>query len=59
MAKKHRKAESQHNTGTHGVALKAGPGRKSGGQTEGQFEHDSKRNKGQFGQAGDAPIGKK
>ena len=42
-----------------GVHLQLGKGRKSAGQTQGQFERDSKGRKGQFGSAGDSPLIKK
>lgn len=35
---------------------KAGSGRKSTGQTTGHFERDTKRGKGHFTGAGDAPM---
>ncbi len=45
--------------GTHGIPLHGGPGRKSGGQTEGQFGRDAKGRKGQFSGAGDSAVIKK
>jgi hypothetical protein len=39
--------------------LQTAHGRKSAGQTQGQFERDVKRRRGQYGGAGDAPLMKK
>lgn len=47
------------NAGTKGVHKQAAPGRKSAGQTEGQYTRDMKGRKGQFTAAGDSPLTKK
>jgi hypothetical protein len=57
--KKAHKPRNVGNAGMHGVHQQAGRGRKSSGQTEGQFSRDGKGRKGQFGGAGDSPLIKK
>ncbi len=47
------------NAGMHGVHQQIAGGRKSAGQTDGQFDRDPKGRKGQFTAAGDAPLIKK
>jgi len=42
--------------GIHGVHVQGGPGRRSAGQTEGQFGRDRKGRRGQYGGAGNAPL---
>ena len=42
-----------------GGHVQTGKGRKSAGQTQGQFERDMKGRKGQYGGAGDSPLTKK
>jgi len=51
--------KNTENAGMHGVHKQAAPGRKSTGQTEGQYARDTKGRKGQFTAAGDAPLIKK
>jgi hypothetical protein len=57
--KKAHKPRLVENAGMHGVHNQMSRGRKSSGQTAGQFERDPKGRKGQYGQAGDAPLIKK
>jgi hypothetical protein len=57
--KKSLKSGSLNNAGAHRVHDHAGHGRKSTGQTEGQFARDPKGRKGQYGGAGDSPQIKK
>ncbi len=57
--KKAHKPRNVKQAGAHGVQNPVGHGRKSTGQTEGQFGRDTKGRKGQFGGAGDAPLIKK
>ena len=57
--KKAHKPRIVANAGLHGIHLQAGHGRKSTGQTEGQFSGDVKGRKGQFGGAGNSPLIKK
>lgn len=57
--KKAHKPRDPGKGGAHGVHARAGHGRKSTGQTEGQFGRDPKGRKGQFGGAGDSPLTKK
>ena len=57
--KKAHKPRNVPSAGMHGVHPALGHGRKSTGQTEGQFGRDMKRRKGQFGGAGDSPLIKK
>ena len=54
--KKAHKPRDTGDPGDHGITKPTGAGRKSTGQTEGQFGRDRKRRKGQFTAAGDAPI---
>lgn len=42
-----------------GMNKQAAKGRKSAGQTNGQYERDQKGRKGQYGSAGDSPLIKK
>ena len=58
-SKKAHKPKNGGNPGTHGIHNHAGQGRKSAGQTPGQFGRDTKGRKGQFGGAGDSPLIKK
>jgi 5-methylcytosine-specific restriction endonuclease McrA len=58
-SKKAHKPHIVENAGVHGVHQQAARGRKSAGQTEGQFARDPKGRKGQFGGAGDSPLIKK
>jgi hypothetical protein len=46
-------------TGAKGVHKQAAPGRKSTGQTDGDYTRDPKGRKGQYTAAGDAPLMKK
>jgi hypothetical protein len=55
--KKAHKPRDVENAGTHGIKAHGGPGRKSTGQTVGQFSRDKR--KGQFTAAGDPPLMKK
>jgi hypothetical protein len=55
-SKKAHKSRIVENAGVHGVHQQAARGRKSAGQTGGQFERDPKGRKGQFGGAGDSPL---
>ena len=57
--KKAHKPKNVDNAGMHGVHDQAARGRKSAGQTEGQYGRDMKGRKGQFTGAGDAPLLKK
>jgi hypothetical protein len=57
--KKAHKPRIVENAGMKGVHQKSAQGRKSTGQTEGQFSRDPKGRKGQYGAAGDAPLIKK
>ena len=57
--KKAHKNRIIQNAGMHGVHQQAAQGRKSTGQTEGQFGRDMKGRKGQFSAAGDSPLIKK
>jgi hypothetical protein len=57
--KKAHKPKNVANAGMHGVHQQVAPGRKSAGQTSGQYERDPKGRKGQFTQAGDSPLIKK
>ena len=57
--KKAHKPKIVENAGMHGVHDQAAPGRKSTGQTDGQFTRDMKGLKGQYTAAGDAPLMKK
>lgn len=57
--KKAHKPRIVSKTGLHGVHPQAARGRKSAGQTEGQFARDMKGRKGQYGGAGDSPLIKK
>jgi hypothetical protein len=57
--KKAHKPKDVENAGMHGVHQQVAPGRKSAGQTSGQFERDPKRRHGQYVGAGDAPLIKK
>ena len=57
--KKAHKSRVTKNEGMHGIHQQAAQGRKSAGQTEGQFGRDMKGRRGQFGGAGDAPLIKK
>ncbi len=57
--KKAHKPRIVRNAGMHGVHQQAAQGRKSTGQTEGQFGRDTKGRKGQYGGAGDSPLIKK
>ena len=57
--KKAHKSRIVPNAGMHGINNQVAGGRKSTGQTEGQFSRDAKGRKGQFGGAGDAPLIKK
>ncbi len=54
--KKAHKPRDKGDPGDHGVQSAPGAGRKSTGQTEGQFGRDRKGRKGQYTGAGDAPI---
>jgi len=47
------------NAGMKGVHKQAAPGRKSTGQTDGQYMRDTKGRKGQYTEAGDSPLMKK
>ena len=51
--------DTQQRDPSHGTQHSAGPGRKSGGETQGQYERDPKRRTGQYTGAGDAPLMKK
>lgn len=57
--KKAHKPREMGTTGSHNVAAHGGPGRKSTGQTVGQFGRDPKGRKGQYGGPGDSPLTKK
>lgn len=57
--KKAHKPRNVENSGMHGVHQQTAKGRKSSGQTEGQFGRDMKGRKGQFTAAGDSPLIKK
>jgi hypothetical protein len=57
--KKAHKPRDVENAGTHGIHQQVALGRKSAGQTSGQFERDPKRRHGQYAGAGDAPLIKK
>jgi hypothetical protein len=57
--KKAHKPREQGEAGTHGIHTQGPGGRKSTGQTAGQFERDPKNRKGQFSGAGDPPLMKK
>jgi len=57
--KKAHKPRNVENAGMHGVRAQATHGRKSSGQTEGQFARDTKGRKGQYGGAGNSPLIKK
>jgi len=57
--KKAHKPRNVDNAGMHGVHQQAGKGRKSTGQTEGQFARDGKGRQGQFASAGTPPLIKK
>ncbi len=57
--KKAHKPRDVQNSGMHGIHAQAAPGRKSTGQTEGQYGRDTKGRKGQFTAAGDSPLIKK
>jgi hypothetical protein len=56
--KAHRRRDPGH-VGLHGVGDPTAHGRKSAGQTQGQYERDVKRRHGQYGGAGDPPLMKK
>jgi len=56
--KAHHRRNVAH-AGIHGVQEEHGHGRKSAGQTQGQYERDVKRRRGQYGSAGDPPLMKK
>jgi septum formation protein len=58
-SKQSSKTRTPENAGIHGVHKRAGHGRKSTGETEGQFARDSKGRRGQYGSAGNAPLIKK
>ena len=58
-SKKAHKPRIVENAGMHGVHQQAAGGRMSAGQTEGQYARDTKGRKGQYTQAGDAPLIKK
>jgi hypothetical protein len=51
--------KNTENAGMHGVHTQGARGRKSAGQTEGQFSKDPKGRKGQYSAAGDSPLIKK
>jgi 5-methylcytosine-specific restriction protein A len=53
--KAHQRRNVEH-AGMHGVAEKRGHGRKSVGETQGQYARDVKRRHGQYGGAGDPPL---
>jgi hypothetical protein len=57
--KKAHKPRNVANAGMHDIHQQAAQGRKSGGQTVGQYGRDMKGRKGQFSAAGDAPLIKK
>jgi hypothetical protein len=57
--KKAHKPRDIEGAGIHGVHQQAARGRRSAGQTEGQFARDPKGRKGQYGAAGDSPLTKK
>ncbi len=57
--KKAHKPRNKESAGLHGVHQQLEPGRKSAGQTSGQFERDFKHGRGQYTGAGDAPLIKK
>ena len=57
--KKAHKPRNVPKAGLHGVHLQTVPGRKSAGQTSGQYERDMKGRKGQYSGAGDSPLIKK
>src|SRR5262249_38303914 len=54
--KKAHKSRIVDNTGMHGVRQRAAHGRKSAGETMGQFARDGKGRRGQYTGAGDAPL---
>jgi hypothetical protein len=58
-SKKAHKPRNVDNAQLPGMNQMAAKGRKSTGQTGGQFERDPKGRKGQFGGAGDSPLTKK
>src|SRR5581483_7715613 len=57
--KKAHKSRLVENAGMHGVHKQAGSGRKSSGQTEGQFARDGKGRQGQYTDAGNPSLIKK
>lgn len=57
--KKAHKSRIVRDAGIHGVHQPQGRGRKSAGETEGQYTRDPKRRQGQYGQAGNPPLIKK
>jgi 5-methylcytosine-specific restriction endonuclease McrA len=54
--KKAHKSRIVENAGMHGVHPRVASGRKSAGETEGQFGRDAKRRRGQYGTAGNSPL---
>ncbi len=58
-SKKAHKPRNVENAGMHGIHSQAAPGRKSTGQTEGQYSRDGKGRKGQYTGAGDSSLIKK
>jgi hypothetical protein len=57
--KKAHKPKITNKTGNHGIENLTSHGRKSTGQTEGQFSRDGKGRKGQFTGAGESALTKK
>jgi hypothetical protein len=57
--KKAHKPRDVEDAGTHGIHGLVGPGRKSTGQTVGQYGRDTKGRKGQFSSAGGSALTKK
>ncbi len=57
--KKAHKPKNIGNENVHGIHQQIAPGRKSAGQTSGQYERDPKRRQGQYAQAGTPPLIKK
>ena len=54
--KRRTKRTNAAKAGVHGVQKHAGHGRKSTGETEGQFARDPKHRHGQYGGAGNPPL---